>query len=391
MTVLSPADEAGLAEAVADAAARRCPLEIRGGGSRQGIGRPVQAEATLSTAKLSGITLYEPGALTLVVRAGTPLAEVEAALAAEGQRLPFEPPDLRGLLGSDGTPTVGGMVACGASGPRRIQAGACRDAMLGVRFVNGRGEVIRNGGRVMKNVTGYDLVKLMAGTYGTLGVLTEVCFKVLPVPEKGFSLVIEGLDDARAVACMASAVTSPFDVNGAAHLPAADGARARTALRVEGMARQAGYRAAELARRLAAFGEAERLEGAAHEALWRGVRDVEPVAGGPGAVWRLSLKPSEAPAAVAAIARALECSALYDWAGGLVWLRVPEAGDAGAAAIRAETARRGGHATLVRASAATRNAVEVFEPEPPPLAAISAGLRARFDPAGILNPGRMRA
>ena len=391
MTVLSPADEAELGEAVADAAARRTPLEIRGGGSRLGIGRPVQAEATISVAKLSGITLYEPGALTLVARAGTPLAEIEATLAAEGQRLPFEPPDLRALLGSGGAPTVGGMVACGASGPRRIQAGACRDAMLGVRFVNGRGEAIRNGGRVMKNVTGYDLVKLMAGTYGTLGVLTEVCFKVLPVPEKAHSLVIEGLDDARAVACMASAVTGPFDVNGAAHLPAAGAAPARTVLRVEGMARQAEYRAAELARRLAAFGKAALLEGAAHEVLWRGVRDVEGFAGADGAVWRLSLKPSEAPAAVAGIARTLDCAALYDWAGGLVWLRVPEAGDAGAVSIRAETSRRGGHATLIRASAATRSAVAVFEPEPAPLAAISAGLRRKFDPAGILNPGRMRA
>jgi len=242
---------------------------------------------------------------------------------------------------------------------------------------------------VMKNVTGFDLVKLMAGTYGTLGVLTEVCFKVLPVPEKAYSLVVEGLEDARAVACMASAVISPFDVNGAAHLPAADGVPARTVLRVEGMARQAEYRATELGRRLAAFGKVARLEGEAHEALWRGVRDVGAFAGKPGAVWRLSLKPSEAPAAVAGIARTLGCAALYDWAGGLVWLRTAEDDDAGAATIRAETAKLGGHATLIRASAATRSAVAVFEPEPAPLAAISAGLRQKFDPAGILNPGRM--
>ncbi len=391
MTVLTPGDEAGLAEAVAEAASAGTPLEIRGGGTRAGLGRPVHAEATLSTAGLSGITLYEAEALTLVVKAGTPVAEVEAALAAEGQMLPFEPMDHRALLGTDGEPTIGGVVACGVSGPRRIQAGACRDAMLGVRFVNGRGEAVKSGGRVMKNVTGYDLVKLMCGSHGTLGVLSEISFKVLPKPERAVSLVIEGLDDAAAVAVLGQAMTSPFDVTGAAHVPAGEvGEGARTVLRVEGMARQGAYRAGELARILARHGTVERLEGAAHAALWREIRDVAPFAGRSGAVWRLSLKPSDAPAAVAAIRDTLACSVLYDWAGGLVWLLTAETGDAGAGAIRRETAALGGHATLVRASAATRAAIEVFEPEPETLARISAGLRAKFDPAGILNPGRMK-
>ena len=396
MTVLTPDDEAQLADAVAQAADAGTPLEIRGGGTRAGLGRPVQAEATLSTAGLCGITLYEPGALTLVVKAGTKVAEIEAALAAEGQMLPFEPMDHRALLGTEGEPTIGGVVACGVSGPRRIQAGACRDAMLGVRFVNGRGEAIKSGGRVMKNVTGYDLVKLMCGSYGTLGVLSEISFKVLPRPERAVSLVIEGLDDAAAVTALGRAMASPFDVTGAAHVPAvAAGAAARTVLRVEGMARQGGYRAGELARLLACHGTVERLEGEAHTALWREIRDVAPLTGRAGAVWRLSLKPSDAPPAVAAIRKtlartALDCAVLYDWAGGLVWLLTAETGDAGAGAIRRETAARGGHATLVRASAATRAAIEVFEPEPETLARIAAGLRAKFDPAGILNPGRMR-
>jgi glycolate oxidase FAD binding subunit len=392
MSLLAPASETELAQVVAQAAARRTPLEIRGGGSRLGLGHPVQAEATLSTAGLAGITLYEPGALTLVVRAGTPVAEVEETLAAEGQRLPFEPMDHRFLMDGEGEPTVGGMVATAASGPRRVQAGACRDAMLGVRFVNGRGEVVRNGGRVMKNVTGYDLVRLMAGSYGTLGVITEVAFKVLPSPERELTLLIEGLDDARAIEAMARAMTSPFEVTGAAHLPAESaGGAARTLLRLEGMGRQAAYRAEQVALRLAGFGSVELLEGAEHRATWLGIRDVRPFAGRPGAVWRLALRPSDAPAAVAAIRAALDCEALYDWAGGRVWLLTPEEGDAGAAAIRAQTTRLGGHATLVRASAATRAAVEVFEPEPGPLGRISAGLREKFDPAGILNPGRMRA
>jgi glycolate oxidase FAD binding subunit len=262
--------------------------------------------------------------------------------------------------------------------------------MIGVRFVNGKGEAIANGGRVMKNVTGYDLVKLMAGSHGTLGVLTEVGFKVLPAPERALTLVIEGLDDARAVEALSTAVTQPFDVNGAAHLPQGIDAPARTILRVEGLDAQAEYRANSLARVLAPFGEAARIEGAAHDDLWRAVRDATRFAGREGAVWRLSLRPSDAPGIVARL-RETGADAFYDWAGGLVWICLPEAGDAGAALIRAETAARGGHATLIRASDTTRTAVEVFEPEPAPLARISAGLRAKFDPAGILNPGRMRA
>ena len=206
MTALAPANEAELAEIVADAAGTGTPLEIRGGGTRAGLGRPVQASKTLSTAGLSGITLYEPGALTLVAKAGTPLAEIEAALAGEGQMLPFEPMDHRALLGTAGAPTIGGAVACGVSGPRRIQAGACRDAILGVRFVNGRGEMVKSGGRVMKNVTGYDLPKLLCGSYGTLGVLSEISFKVLPKPETEATLVRHGLSAANGIGALSAAL-----------------------------------------------------------------------------------------------------------------------------------------------------------------------------------------
>ena len=184
--MLRPDTEAELARMLAAADG---PLRVQGGGTRP-IGGPVEG-TPLTTSRISGIELYEPGALTMVAKAGTPLAEIEAALAEEGQRLAFEPIDHRGLLGTEGTPTVGGVFAANVSGPRRIQCGAARDFLLGVRFVDGAGRVVKNGGRVMKNVTGYDLVKLMAGAHGTLGVLTEVALKVLPVPEMSATLRIE--------------------------------------------------------------------------------------------------------------------------------------------------------------------------------------------------------
>ncbi|MEM6676312.1 MAG: FAD-binding protein, partial [Pseudomonadota bacterium] len=206
MSLVAPESEAALAEAVAEAAGAGAPIEIRGGGTRSGLGRPVQSERTITTTALSGITLYEPGALTLVAQAGTPLAEIETALDAEGQMLPFEPMDHRPLLGTEGAPTLGGAVATAAAGPRRLSAGGTRDSMIGVRYVDGTGQAVANGGRVMKNVTGYDLVKLMAGQHGTLGVLTEVGFKVLPKPAATATLLLDGLDEATAVAAMCAAM-----------------------------------------------------------------------------------------------------------------------------------------------------------------------------------------
>jgi glycolate oxidase FAD binding subunit len=310
------------------------------------------------------------------------VAEVEAVLEAEGQMLPFEPMDHRALLGTDGAPTIGGVVACGISGPRRIQAGACRDAMLGVRFVNGKGEVVKSGGRVMKNVTGYDLVKLICGSYGTLGVLSEISFKVMPKPDAEATLVCQGLGASDAVAALAAALGSPFGITGAAHQ------EARSLVRIEGLEDSVAYRAGELLGLLGPGWEAVTGEDSA--ALWREVRDVAPFSGRGGAVWRVSVKPSDGPVLGNALSAAgLDHVALYDWGGGLAWLLTPEHGDAGAGVIRREVAGMGGHATLIRASAATRLAVEVFQPQPEPLARIAAGLRGKFDTAGILNPGRM--
>lgn len=374
--MLSPSDEIQLAEAVAGADGS---LRIVGGGTRP-VGRPVDG-TTLSTAAMTGVQLYDPGALTLVAKAGTPLAEVEATLAADNQRLPFEPMDHRKLLGTDGAPTIGGVVAANVSGPRRIQAGACRDSLIGVRFVDGRGEVIKNGGRVMKNVTGYDLVKLLAGSYGTLGVLSEVSFKVLPAVETQACLLINGLTNEQAVAAMSAALGSPFEVTGAAHTPAGVDGHPVTMLRLEGFADSVAYRTGRLKDLMASYGDivvetdAERVK-----AGWRWVRDVEGFADVAGDVWRVSVKPSDGPA----IAAKAGGKALFDWGGGLVWLLVPAGTD-----LRAKLGGFAGHATLVRASEETRKRIPVFHPEPVPVAALTQGLRAQFDPRGILNTGLM--
>ena len=358
---MRPENEAELAGMIAAATG---PLVIHGGGTRA-IGR-VEGVG-LETGGLSGVRLYEPAALTLVVGAGTALDEVAAVLAGERQRLAFEVPDMRALLGREGVSTIGGVVAANASGPRRVQAGACRDALLGVRFVDGSGTVVKNGGRGMKNVTGYDLVKLMAGSHGTLGVLSEVSFKVQALPEAEATLVLEGLDDVAGLAALRQALGSPFDVSGAARIGG------RSLVRVEGMTGSVAYRVGRLRSLLA--GDTAVAEGEGSAAFWREVRDVAPFAGRAGAVWRLSVVPS----AAAGIVAGLGGEAIWDWGGGLVWLLQPEVR---AAEVRATVAGRG-HALLMRGEG------PAFAPEAPEVAALTAGLRARFDPRGILNRGLM--
>jgi len=359
--LLKPESEEQLAEMVRSA---NGPLSVRGGGTRH---VPGDGEA-LTTSGLTGITLYEPGALTLVARAGTPMAVVEKALAKEGQRLPFEPMDHRALLGTKGTPTIGGAVAMNVSGPRRVQAGACRDSLIGVRFVDGEGTVIKNGGRVMKNVTGYDLVKLMAGARGSLGVLSEVSFKVLPSAATEATLRLTGLSVAQAVKAMAAGLSSPFEVNAAAHDPQSG----ETWLRIEGLQGSVAYRAGQVAGVLASFGVADRLDPKASARIWTDVRDVTAMQGA-GDIWRVSVRPSHAPDIVA---RAGADAALLDWGGGLVWLRLPEGTD-----LRARLGDFGGHATRLRGTGPG-----ALPPEPDALATLTAGIRARFDPRGLFNP-----
>lgn len=392
--ILAPSSEEEAASAVAAAAAAGRRLTIRGGGTRTGLGRPVPADAILSAAKLSGIVFHAPSEMVICAGAGTPLADVEAALAAHGQQLAFEPMDHRALLASTGTPTIGAVASANVSGPRRISGGAARDSLIGIRLVNGNGEIVKSGGRVMKNVTGLDLVKLVSGAHGTLGFLTEVTFKVLPRAEQAATLVIHDLDDATAIAALSGALGSPFEPTGAAHLPSGmDWSGARTLIRVEGFADSVTYRLGEIGKLVAAGRQTERIDGTDSDALWRNVRDAAYLADPHSdAVWRISTAPARGPEVTAAIGRQLPGARwFYDWGGGLVWLSTLAAGDAGAAIIRAAVARVGGHATLVRAPDAVRAAVPVFQPLDPVSMRLTQGIKASFDPKGVFEPGRMFA
>jgi glycolate oxidase FAD binding subunit len=385
--MMTPATEQALAEAIQAAHAAREPLAIEGAGSKRAMLRPVQAARTLSTRGLTGITLYKPAELVISARAGTPVAEIEAALAEQGQQIIAEPPDLSALLGAGGA-TLGGVVATNLSGPRRIAWGSMRDHVLGIRAVKGDGEIFRSGGRVLKNVTGLDLCKLLAGSHGTLGVLTEITFKVLPSTEATGTLAVAVPDLGAGVRALSAGLGSPFGVSGAALLPmgmAAMGLPGPVALlRIEDFSESVTYRTGRLREVLAPFGEISLFDGQAARSLWRGVRDAAFLDAAPeDAVWRLSVAPSAAPAVCAALP---EAKLLLDWGGGLIWV----AGEASEAMHQAVVAAAGtGSFTLFRAPDALRHAVAVLPPEPPALAAISTRVKALLDPAGILNPGRM--
>lgn len=385
---LKPETDDQVIEIVRWALAGAVPLELAGRGSKRGFGRPVQAAHALDLSGLAGIEVYEPEELVLTARPGTPMAEIEAALAASGQALAFEPPDLGPLYGGPaGAGTLGGTVGCNLSGPRRLKAGAARDHVLGIEAVSGRGQAFKSGGRVVKNVTGYDLPKLLTGAFGTLAAMTRITVKVLPAPETVRTLVIAGLDDTAGVAVLTRALTSPYEVSGAAHLPAGIlGDAARSLVRIEGFGPSVDSRVASLSQLLGDAGPVAVLDPGESVDLWRRIRDVSPFAGDGRAVWRVSVAPTAGPR----IAAAAGGAHYFDWGGGLVWIAVPPDGDAGAASIRAAVgAAGGGHATLVRAPAGLRAALPVFEPQPPALLALERRVRESFDPKGILSPGRM--
>jgi len=402
MDTLVPRDERDTIEIVTAAIANATPLEVSGAGTKAGLGRPVAAQLRVSTGGMNGVSLYEPSELVLSARAGTPIREVTDLLAERGQELAFEPMDYGALYGVErGSGTIGGLMAVNASGPRRIKAGAARDHLLGFRAVSGRAEAFKSGGRVMKNVTGYDLSKLVTGSHGTLAILTEVTVKVLPKAEAEETLLILGLGDDEAILVLTEASGLPHEVSSFAHAPAAAAAsmnggfsgQSVTALRLEGPPVSIAKRKQDLVTHFKArckeFGS---LGAAESNSFWTAIRDVLPLAALDADIWRISTAPAEGARFVSLVKSggAPLKSWFYDWAGGLVWLAAAPAPDCHEKPIRAAVTATGGHATLIRAPENARAAVPVFHPQPPALAALCARVKNSFDPERVLNRGRMR-
>jgi len=404
-TILKARDAKDVEAAVQWALAEGKALEVVGHGSKRALGRPAQTDATLDLSGLSGVSLYEPEELVLSAKAGTPLEEIEALLESRNQQLAFEPMDYGPLLGaSRGEATIGGVLAANLSGPRRLTAGAARDHFLGATAVSGRGETFKSGGRVVKNVTGYDLCKLLAGSWGTLAVMTDVTLKTLPRPETETSLVVRGLPDTMAVTAMSVAMGAPCDISGAAFLPARlaprvlpdlePGATA-TLLRLEGVVPSVAHRLRILTEAMKTFGALAVLEAEPSRSAWRAIRDVTPLAAdGPAGtfpVWRIGTAPTRGADLARRIAERIDAEFMYDWAGGLIWAVLAPSDDAGEAVVREAVDVSGGHAMLVRAPAALRAVVPVFGPEETAMAELTQRVKQGFDPKGVLNPGRMWA
>ncbi|QDW36667.1 FAD-binding protein [Bradyrhizobium sp. KBS0727] len=406
MDTLKVRDAKDVEQVVRAAIASEQPLEITGHGTRRQIGQPMATNALLDLSALNAVSAYEPNELIITVQAGAPLADVQSLIDSKNQQFAFEPIDTSLLLGMSGNGTIGGMIGAGLAGPRRIKAGGARDHLLGAHAVSGFGDSFKTGGRVVKNVTGYDLCKLLTGSWGTLAVMTEVTLKVMPKPESERTLMLRALDDLTANRAMTAALGSPFDVSGAAHLPnsvfrPAEGmlaelgsqGQAVTLIRLEGIAASVADRAGSLSKALAPFGAVEILQDAASVAAWRAIRDIEPFAarGSLGAwpVWRIVCPPAAGGALGQALARDSGGDVIYDWGGGLIWAALPPRPDAQAALVRQRVEAAGGHAMLVRASEPVRRNVDVFHPQPGGLASLSERVRHSFDPKTILNRGRL--
>ena len=403
LTMMNPANERELTRLVQDAAAAGRRLEIIGGSSKSHIGRPMQTDGSISTRTMRGIPLYEPTEHVMSAKAGTPLFMIEAELASANQMLAFEPIDLGLAIGAQPHQmTIGAVFATNFSGSRRILAGSARDHLLGLRAVNGRGEAFKSGGRVLKNVAGYDLSRGLSGSWGTLAVLTETTFKVMAKPEETRTVIFPGLPDEIAVEVMSAALATPYEVSGTIHLQTAmvarlwhqrlrDTKQSITALRVENFSNSVGERAARLNELLSVYGYAEELGNADSLAFWDEIRQVSFLQGSTDPVWRISTAPNMGPRIVRAISGYMDCKAVYDWSGGLLWLEVLPTADAGSADIRRVIAINGGHATLIRAEPSVRAGIDVFQPLEPGLDRLTRRLKSAFDPAGVFNPGRMYA
>ncbi len=403
--LLKPATDWELQGMVKQLASRGLSVELVGNGTKRAVGRPISASMAMTTIGMRGIAMYEPTELVMSARAGTPLSQIEVELAGRGQMLAFEPIDLGPALGTyAGSQTIGAVFACNLSGARRISAGAARDHLLGIKGVNGRAELFKSGGRVMKNVTGIDVARGMSGSWGTLGAITEVTFKVLPIPEDTATLVYTGLTDDLAVELMCAAMGSPYEVSGTVHLPESlatrllhdelrSAGRSLTAIRLENFRRSVAYRSERMKQLLKVYGPPLELDQESSLKFWGELRRLSVMPfGGQTYLWKILTSPKAAPQLVNAIRRHMDdIDVMYDWSGGLVWLEAPASADAGAADIRRALATHGGYATLIRADAGVRETVDVFQPLNPVVERLSRGLKSAFDPQGVFNPGRMYA
>jgi len=397
-------DVKDLQQEVQAALAADQPLEIIGHGTKRAIGPPVSPGRAVDVSALNAVQDYEPSELIVTVESGAPVADVASLIDAKNQEFAFEPMDTAVLLGTAADRgTIGGMIAAGFAGPRRIRSGAVRDHLLGATAVSGFGEIFKAGGKVVKNVTGYDLCNLLSGSWGTLAVMTEVTLKVMPKAEAEATVILRGLDDATANRAMTAALGSPYDVSGAAHVPASAllrddvvsrfaAGRGLTLLRLEGIGVSVAHRAQSLSDALRAFGATD-LVGEDSRRLWAAVRDVAAFAAegplGAWAVWRIVCPPAAGGALGQALARETGGDLIYDWGGGLIWLAVPPAPDAQAAVVRARSSASGGHATLIRAPDDVRAAIDVFPPLGAGLAALSRRVKQSFDPRDVLNRNRI--
>ena len=395
MTDIVVSDLEQVRDAVQDAVSAQSRLEVRAAGTKRHLGRIAAYDAVLDVSAFNGIIDYQPEELVLTLRAGTPMDAVETALADARQMLAFEPPSMTRILG-EAAPgvrgTIGGVIAANLSGPRRLTAGAARDYLLGFEAVSGRGELFKSGGKVMKNVTGYDLSKLMCGSFGTLGVLDEITLKTLPMPETSRSLLVGHDSLADAVSGIAGIFATSHEPGAAAILPQGIaveegvdlGARFTVVVRLEGIEASVADR---LGHHLTLTG-GDRLDQDRSVALWRRLRDIQPLAEKPHDIWKVSCAPSDAPRVMSALDPRLDIRMIADWAGGLLWI-AGKSSRIGPALRKAVAELDSGFAMLIRDVAVTRETMEPFQPLSGPVLELHRRVKASFDPLGVLNYQRM--
>ena len=404
--LLEPDTVQEILEIVKWANANSLTLEIIGKNSKKFLGRPINTSHKLNLQKLSGIEDYLPNELVITAKAGTPISTIKNELAKNRQHLIFEPPNFSPLFGRPSNPgSIGGMISCNLAGPRRVVSGAVRDHFLGFKAISGRGEKFKSGGKVVKNVTGFDLSKLIAGSYGTLAIMTEVTLKALPSPEKTRTVLVKlpsvNCTHLESIKSMTNALTSSHEVSGAAFLPKKVSERSKvgfvksagcslTVIRIEGPGPSVKYRCEALKKMLKDFGEIEELHSRNSIKLWREIRDVSLLKSKKNqTIWRISCPPAEGIKFTSKIFKKGQTEAMYDWGGGLIWLTIEKPSENQYSLIQSIVKQIGGHATLFFGSDRARLKHPVFQPLPTPLMNLTQRIKDGFDPNRILNPGRM--